>query len=67
MRAFLLHIPEDRLDELKRLSALTGAPVAGLIRRAVDGMLNSGHDNLYCSGFDGTTLSGQDPASNRRG
>lgn len=50
MRPFLVNIPEDRLAELKRLSAVTGAPMAALIRRAVDGMLYSGAPGWICTG-----------------
>lgn len=46
MKRFLLTFSEEQLAALKKLSKQTGAPVAELIRRAVDAYLKKGKKNV---------------------
>jgi predicted DNA-binding protein len=41
MKLFNLMLPEDLLERLKALSKKTGAPVAELVRRAIEAFLKN--------------------------
>ena len=49
MKAIRLYMREDQLTKLKGLSEKTGAPVAELIRRAVDRYLKREVDGVQTS------------------